>query len=290
MVLLLSILMLLLGTGLAPASANTPNNQKKTVNLTLSEWNDRAGNRGRYNVAITEIRRAAGEEIRPNSNIWQSMGTAVSAGLIEVNVWDEGGSLVISFFLNPQNLYIGGFRARGQTFLFGDASTNIRDEVARHYGPAVVMAQEGSYFRLLAELSGPGRPGEPTKMNIHSLLGSMQRLNSVTADEVNTEPTRQNIATDMMRVIGMFAEGARFPHFRDRFGLALNNVKTDVITPTLQTLRLKWGKISDWARQFNRNPGGTAPLHIANVGTFAVWADLVLWLRVVNGRSPNQSV
>ncbi|MEV5516269.1 ribosome-inactivating family protein [Streptomyces flaveolus] len=289
MVLLLSIFTVVLGANLTPASATTPNNSSRYVDLYLSQFDDPNGNQGRYNAAISQIRLAAGEEIR--DNVWLSPGTALSAGLIELRLWDRDRPTpahMLTLFINPQNLYIGGFQSRGGPMLFADASRNVRDEVARAHGPVYFLNMNGSYDSL-GRAMGEGRD-EPETMNIDALFGSAARLNGQYTSTVNNLENRANVATDMFRMIGAFAEAVRFPRFRDSFGAGLNRQTVTVINPFLQTLRNEWGHMSDWTRQFLNFPNNTQPRYFQGIGTLRGWSDVTNWLRMVNGRSTDQPV
>jgi hypothetical protein len=288
MVLLVSLAALLLGTSLTPARADTPNNTTRYIDLTLSVSDDPQHNRGRFNAAITQLRIAAGHEVR-GDNVWLTSGTAQSAGLVEFRIWGDGGRLLLTVFINPQNLYVGGWRSvTGETYLFNDASTNIRNEVTREVGPYIPLPLGGSYQALVGAAVRDGRE-EPSTLNIYALTGSLERLANVRYDQINQRSTQGNIGVDMLRLVGLLSESARFPLYRDSFGTGLDTQTLTVLTPLHQELRTEWGRISEWARRYLAD--STIPaLVVAGVATFRNWNDIVKWLRAINGRPESSPV
>ncbi|MFE2463631.1 ribosome-inactivating family protein [Streptomyces sp. NPDC059402] len=271
----------MLGVGTSNALADTPNNTTRAVSFVL-DTGPGIDNGPRYENAILQIRQAAGHEWR-SGDLYESQTTP--AGLVAIRILRAGGAgEYTTLYMNPENLYIGGFRAgNGELYAFNDASQNVRDEMARG-GPVHLLPFGGSYGGLRAVLNGSVGYEEPRYANMLNMSIAATTLNEVPNPYAASGVARQDIARSMLYMIGAFSEGARFTTYRDIYRNVFNNrISTyqEIWNYRLESLRTSWSPLSRFAYRITNDPNNTAPLLVPHIGTFSTYNDVHNILRVV---------
>jgi hypothetical protein len=269
--LFLAIATVVAGLGVPRAQADTPDGTTKEVTLQV-DWDFTGGNVGPYHTAISHLRQAAGRIFRDDVYITQ----ASEPGLIALRLGMGDGTYPLSLYLNPANLYIGGFRpSNGKLYAFNDASQNVRTEMARG-GHVNILSFGGGYDSLIATA---GR--EPTIENLDGFRGSIRSLAGVT----DAEASKQGIAESMILFSGAFSEAARFTDFRDNWDAVIAGRQGgsffEISNTSLRSLRESWGRLSKFAVDVTSNPM-TDGIVIPDVRPpFFLWEDVRAHLRMI---------
>lgn len=267
-------LVVVAGFGAPKAQADTPDGTTKAVVLKLLR-NYSGENVGPYHTALIHLRQAAGRIYRDDVYITQ----AAPPGLVALRIHDAGDNELVSVYLNPANLYIGGFRSKsGQLFAFNDASENVRTEMGR--GGQVNILNFGGSTGSLITAAG----GEPTIESIDGLINSANNLGNTTNLATANGSQKAGIAAAMIKFSGAFSEAARFSDFRDQWDPVIagrmGGSYFPIMTNSLGELSAAWGTISKFALDINDVPG-TPPVTVDGVGKFSTWADVQNHLRVI---------
>jgi hypothetical protein len=255
-------------------------------------------NRGHYLEVIRQLRAAAGHVYR--ANVYETSGTARPSGLIALNLFDQNWNAQTTIFFNPQNLYIAGFKARnGQSYIFADASSNSTSEVYRH--AAVSGGPEPRFLNFEGNYAGSrglintAIHGEERAVGLQGMIDSMRALGNVPNIAYATGVGRGVIASHLLRMVGAFAEAARFPLFRDRFErvFGYHASTQNIVTDLMVQLRSQWAAMSEWVRRFGNDPttpegnfghGLDGPGNDRTI-RLGRWAHVEEWMRSINGPS-----
>jgi hypothetical protein len=256
------------------ARADTPNGTTKVLRLTLdTEYN--TDNTQRYQDVITQLRQAAGQ-IWTSGDVYRTQ--TGPAGLIALRILQQDGREQVTLYLNPNNLYIGGFRTRsGELYAFSDASPNVRNEMSRG-GPLNILDFGGSYTGLRRVINQSEGYGEPRYANLDVMSTAAESLGGVP-----DRYARKTIAVTMMFFTGAFSEGARFTVYRDAYSHVMNGhntLLTEISNNTLQQLRAHWPGLSRWMQDVVKGLH-PAPYYINPIGTFRTYGDARVYLRTV---------
>ncbi|HEY9328042.1 MAG TPA: ribosome-inactivating family protein [Streptomyces sp.] len=275
------MLTLTVGAGVPTAIADTPDRTTRYVVMTLDDVLPDVYNTDRYQTAIADLRQASGHLYR--DDVYETMGTKSLAGLIVLQLNDAYGTPLCWLYLNPQNLYTSGFRARnGKSYVFSDTPGYVADEVQRHDGgvnPAV-LGMAGTYSDLRSNVAA-----EPIKTDVYEMRSSAQVLGSVLSAQSANGSMRQQVALIMLRFIAAFSEGARFPYYRDEFSVALDGSSNHVyLDAEALKIRSSWQDISNYAHAITENPS-TPARYIPGLGvTFQSWQDVRKYVRSIKGK------
>jgi hypothetical protein len=285
LVALLALLSMVFAVNVPRASADTPDQTTKVLWFTIDTTYGHRNNTQRYQDVIMKLRQASG-------HLWASgdvYATQTSpAGLIALRLLDHGGREMVTVYFNPQNMYLGGFRAQnGYLYAFADASENVRDEMARG-GPVNLLPFGGSYDDLRDEIKSNNTAGEPAAANLETMYFAANALGETPNPDAAHSYYRSTIASSMMFFIGAFSEGARFTDFRDVYSQVFNGYNIELTTVSdiyLQSLRADWSQMSRWVQEVvnGTNPG---PHFLNNVGYYYTYADAHRHLRLILTRKP----
>ncbi|MFI1585108.1 ribosome-inactivating family protein [Embleya sp. NPDC020630] len=277
----LGALALSLSVPVPPAGADTPDHTTRYVVLTLDDELPDTYNTDRYQTAVTELRTAAGHVYR--GDVYETMGKASTAGLVALQLNSAHGDPLCWLYVNPQNLYTAGFRARnGKSYVFSDTPGYVADEVRRNDGgvdPAV-LGMAGTYADLRKNVSA-----EPTRTDVYDMRSTAYTLGSVLDRQSANGTMRQQVSLAMFKFMAAFSEAARFPHYRDEFSAALDGSSNhQYLDDEALRLRSSWQDISNFAHAVTENPT-TSPRYIPGLGTtLHDWQDVRTHVRSIKGK------
>ncbi|MEU3297576.1 ribosome-inactivating family protein [Streptomyces longwoodensis] len=246
--------------------------------MTLDDQLPDVYNTDRYQAAITNLRKAAGHIYR--DDIYETMGSRSLAGIIVLQLNDVNGDALCWLYLNPQNLYISGFRTRdARSYVFSDTPAHVVDEVQRHNGGLSpgVLGMAGTYSNLRGWVAA-----EPTKSDIYSIRSHAYFLGDAHPSNTDDNPI---IALAMFEFMSAFSEGARFPHYRDEFSQALDGSSNHIyLDSEALKLRSSWQDLSNYAHAITENPS-IPPRYISGLGTTLYgWQDVRRYVRSIKGK------
>lgn len=274
-------LLLSINASTSPALADTADHTTKYLVMTLDDELPDVYNTDDYQRTITELRKAAGHIYK--DDVYETMGAKNLAGLIALQLNDAHSNPLCWLYINPQNLYIGGFQAKnGLSYVFSDTPAHVIDEIQRHNGGVnpEVLNLAGTYASLRTTVAS-----EPTKSDIYDMRSSANILGNVTSLGSALNGMRPQIALAMFTFMSAYSEGARFPHYRDEFSLALDGSSNHVYLDS-EALRLRssWQDLSNFAHSISENPN-TAPRYIPGLGgTLKNWQDVRTYVRNIKGK------
>lgn len=126
---------------------------------------------------------------------------------------------------------------------------------------------------------------EPTKTDVYEMRSSANALGNVTSLSSALNGMRPQIALAMFTFMSAYSEGARFPHYRDEFSLALDGSSNHVyLDDEARKLRSSWQELSNYAHAITENPA-TAPGYIPELGvTLRSWQDVRTYVRGIKGK------